>query len=62
MASGRARAIAVGVAVGALAAICPVALAFHGCEENEGDCDNSPTVYICIQDGSCRFDGEGKRR
>jgi hypothetical protein len=29
--------------------------AFHGCEDNEGDCDNSPTVYICIQPDSCKF-------
>lgn len=32
-------------------------LAFHGCEENEGECSNSPQVIICVQPGSCRFDG-----
>jgi hypothetical protein len=30
--------------------------AFHeGCENNEGKCENSPKVIVCVQPDSCKF-------
>lgn len=36
----------------------PGALALHGCEENEGNCENAPQVIVCVQPSSCEFDGK----